>query len=171
MKTSTKNKIFFYLQSIIKNISLPGFEKLRTSLYRPFFKELGKNVQLQDGITFKYPSDIIIKDNCKIGAYCFIVGLGGLEIQKYSLIGSGTKIVTSTHNTDKIDIPIYYQGLSTKPILIEEDVWLGFNSIILGGSTIRKGSIIGASAVITGKEIPEYSIAVGIPFKIIGSRK
>jgi maltose O-acetyltransferase len=170
MKPKTKNKIFFYLQGLIKNISLPGFENLRTFLYRPFFKELGKNVQINDGITFKYPSDIIIRDNCKIGADCYIVGLGGLEIHQYALIGSGSKIVTSAHNTNKTNIPMYYQGLRTNPILIEEDVWLGFNSIIIGGSIIRKGSIIGASAVVTGKEIPEYSIAVGIPAKVIGSR-
>ena len=62
------------------------------------------------------------------------------------------------------------QGLSTNPIIIHEDVWLGFNTIILGGSQIGKGSIIGASAVVTGKKIPDYSIVVGIPARIISNR-
>jgi acetyltransferase-like isoleucine patch superfamily enzyme len=170
MKAKTKNKIFFVLQGLTKNISLPGFEKVRTHLYRHFFKELGANVQILDGITFKYPSDIIIKGHCKIGSGCFIVGLGGLEIHRYALIGSGTKIVTTTHNTTNIELPMAQQGLSTNPIIIHEDVWLGFNTIILGGSQIGKGSIIGASAVVTGKKIPDYSIVVGIPARIISNR-
>jgi acetyltransferase-like isoleucine patch superfamily enzyme len=62
------------------------------------------------------------------------------------------------------------QGLTTAPITIEEDVWFGFDAIVLPGAVIRKGCVIGAGSVVTD-EIPEYSIAAGVPARVIGSRK
>lgn len=171
MKFFNSNRIFFYIQGLVKYIALPGFEKLRPFLYRPFFKYLGQNITIQEGCTFKYPDQIVIEDFAKIGQDCFIVGLGGLQIGKYLLMGAGTKIVTTMHEYKNIEVPMYRQGLITKPIRIEDDVWLGFNVMVLPGTKIGKGSIIGTSAVVTGKDIPEFSIVAGIPAKVIKSRK
>ena len=52
---------------------------------------------------------------------------------------------------------------------IEDDVWIGANVIILGNVTIGKGSVFGAGSVVN-KDIPDYSIAVGNPCKVINSR-
>ncbi|MCX5642436.1 MAG: acyltransferase, partial [Candidatus Omnitrophica bacterium] len=43
---------------------------------------------MKDGVTFKYPSDIEIGDNCVIGEFCYLVGKGGLKIGNDVLIGS-----------------------------------------------------------------------------------
>jgi lipopolysaccharide O-acetyltransferase len=56
--------------------------------------------------------------------------------------------------------------LSTKPVLIEENVWIGENVCVMPGVTIGFGTIIGAGSVVT-KSIPAYSIAVGNPAKVI----
>lgn len=56
-----------------------------------------------------------------------------------------------------------------KPVTIGNDVWIGDNVIILGGVTIGNGAIIGAGAIVT-KDIPDYSIVVGIPAHIIRYR-
>jgi acetyltransferase-like isoleucine patch superfamily enzyme len=62
------------------------------------------------------------------------------------------------------------QGIySTGPVILGEDVWLGAGVIVLDGVRVGKGSIIGAGAVVT-KEIPEYSIAVGVPARVVGTR-
>jgi acetyltransferase-like isoleucine patch superfamily enzyme len=57
-----------------------------------------------------------------------------------------------------------------KPVIVDDDVWLGYNVTVLPGVTIGKGSVIGAGSVVT-KNIPPYSIAVGNPCKVIGQRK
>lgn len=54
-------------------------------------------------------------------------------------------------------------------VVIEEDCWIGVSSVIMGGVTIGKGSVIGANSVVT-KDIPPYSIAVGSPAKVIKHR-
>ena len=52
------------------------------------------------------------------------------------------------------------------PITVEEDVWIGSESVILPGLTIGKCSIIGAGSVVT-RDIPPYSVAAGNPARII----
>lgn len=54
-----------------------------------------------------------------------------------------------------------------KPIIIEDDVWLGANTIVLKGVTIGARSIIGAGSVVT-KDIPADSIAAGSPCRVVG---
>ena len=56
------------------------------------------------------------------------------------------------------------------PVKIGDDVWIGRRVIILPGVTIGDGCIIGAGAVIT-KDIPPYSVVVGVPAKVVRRRK
>ena len=93
-------------------------------------------------------SHIIIGENCMIS---------------YDVV-----IRTDMHIHDSLDIPMINQDITCKDIIIEDDVWIGYGAYIMPGVTIHKGSIVGAHAVVT-KSIPEYSIAVGVPAKIIKS--
>ncbi|MCX6349048.1 MAG: hypothetical protein NTV79_06065 [Candidatus Aureabacteria bacterium] len=61
------------------------------------------------------------------------------------------------------------QGRSPSRIVIGPDCWIGSHAIITGNATIGRGSIIGAGAVVH-KDIPEYSIAVGIPARVVRRR-
>ena len=49
-----------------------------------------------------------------------------------------------------------------RPIVIEDDVWIGRRAIIMGGVTIGKGAVIGAGSVVT-KDVPPYCVAAGNP--------
>jgi acetyltransferase-like isoleucine patch superfamily enzyme len=62
-----------------------------------------------------------------------------------------------------------YEALTKGPIIVEDDVWIGYGSIILSGVTIGKGSVVGAGSVVT-KDIPPYSIVGGNPAKVIKYR-
>jgi len=103
-----------------------------------------------------------------------------VEIGEYTSIGDRTEI----HCADKVkignkvliswDVNIiendYHSSgaekVQSRPIIIEDEVWIGAHCIILKGVTIGKGSIIGAGSVVT-KSIPPYSLAVGNPARII----
>ena len=61
------------------------------------------------------------------------------------------------------------QPTMRKGVVIEDDVWLGTQSVILDGVTIGKGSIIAAGAIVN-ISVPPYSIVAGVPAKIIKSR-
>ncbi len=73
------------------------------------------------------------------------------------------------HNFADTSQKIIDQGVTCKGIVIEDDCWLGFGVKVLDGVTIGKGSVIGAGAIVT-KDIPPFSIAVGVPARVIKSR-
>lgn len=86
-------------------------------------------------------------------------------------IAPNCTIIGANHIFQRTDIPIRQQGVGTRGgVVIENDVWIGANSVILDGVTIGEGSVIGAGSVVT-KSIPPYCIAVGNPCQVIKSRK
>jgi acetyltransferase-like isoleucine patch superfamily enzyme len=107
--------------------------------------------------------------NCTINSFAVLYGHGGLEIGNGVRISAHVVIVPMNHIYKNREIPIYMQGETKKGIKIEDDVWIGAGAKILDGVKIGKGSIIGAGAVVT-KDIPPYSVAVGIPAKVIKKR-
>jgi acetyltransferase-like isoleucine patch superfamily enzyme len=70
------------------------------------------------------------------------------------------------HGYEDISLPISQQKTSVAEIIIEDEVWIGANSVIVAGVTVGKHSVIAAGSVVT-KSIPPYSIAAGNPAKII----
>ena len=83
------------------------------------------------------------------------------------MMGPNVSIYTRNHAFERTDVPMNTQGVSDeKIVVIENDVWIGANSIILPGVTVSKGAIIGAGAVVT-KDVPEYAIVGGNPAKVI----
>ena len=60
----------------------------------------------------------------------------------------------------------HIEFLDSKSIKIEENVWVGFDAIILSGVTIGRGAVIGCKTVVT-ENVPPYAVVVGNPGKII----
>jgi acetyltransferase-like isoleucine patch superfamily enzyme len=77
---------------------------------------------------------------------------------------------SNNHVFSDPDQTIMSQGLETKGIVIEDDCWLGTGVRVMDGVTIGKGCVIGAGAVVT-KDIPPYSVAVGVPARVISQRQ
>ncbi|MBD2242520.1 acyltransferase [Nostoc sp. FACHB-888] len=104
-----------------------------------------------------------------IGPNVCISGPGDIKIGKHCLIAAHTGIYANNHNFTDPTEPIKYQGITCEGIVIEDDCWLGHGVKVLDGVTIGRGSVIGAGAVVT-KDIPPFSVAVGIPARVIKSR-
>ena len=102
--------------------------------------------------------------------YTLLYSYGGIEIGDDCLIAQHVEIVGGTHNYDDISIPMRRQGRSPSRIVIGPDCWIGSHAVIMGSATIGRGSIIGAGTVVH-KDIPEYSIAVGLPARVVRTRR
>ena len=112
---------------------------------------------------------IIIGDNCSVKEFCNFHG--NLKIGNNVRIATQTIIITSRHQYQNLNIPIYLQDTTSKGVIIENNVWLGAGCIILDGVIIRKGCVVGAGSVIPqDTEIPPNSVVVGNPCKIIKQR-
>jgi acetyltransferase-like isoleucine patch superfamily enzyme len=112
---------------------------------------------------------IIIEENTYIGPYVCMAGPGFIKIGRDCMIASHSSLYANNHIFADSEIPFREQGLTTKGIKIEDDCWLGTGVRVLDGVTIGKGSIIGAGSVVT-KNIPPFSVAVGVPARVIRKR-
>src|SRR5690349_4529017 len=140
---STGNRIFWIVQGLLKYAPFNWVIAARRMLYEPCFAQVGAGLSVHDNVLIKYPDQIRLGDHVTINPGCIIVGAGGLTIGSHAMIGAGTKIVTTSHVTARTDIPMRLQGITSTPIVIEEDVWFGFDVKVLPGAVIRKGCVIG----------------------------
>lgn len=116
---------------------------------------------------------LIIGENCKIGDYVHIAAGQNVTIGNNVLMASKIYISDISHgeySAESIatspDIPPDKRPLFTKPVFIGNNVWIGEGVSVLPGSFIGDGSIIGANSVVN-KKIPENSIAVGSPARVV----
>ena len=122
----------------------------------------GTVLRTQDG-------EIAIGRNVNISTYTLLYSFGGIEVGDDSMIAQHVEIVGGTHNYEDVSKPMRLQGRSPSRIVIEPDCWIGSHAVIMGSTRIGRGSIVGAGAVVH-KDIPEYSIAVGIPARVVRKR-
>lgn len=135
---------------------------------------LGDRVCIERGVNISVvPTEgnchIEVGERTVIGAYSCIAGPGNIKIGKCCLIASHVGIYANNHIFADPSRYIWDQGVTRKGIVIEDDCWLGNGVTVLDGVTIGQGSIIGAGAVVT-KNVPPYSIAVGVPAKVVTRR-
>jgi acetyltransferase-like isoleucine patch superfamily enzyme len=108
--------------------------------------------------------DIIIGDRCAITSRVKLVGpvtLGNLVT-----IGSGAQITGLTHNFEDVTRPIKDQGVAPCITIVEDDVWIGGNSVIIQGLRIGTHCIIASGSVVT-RDVPSYSVVAGNPARVI----
>ena len=140
-------------------------------------------------------TQINVGENCMIDAFVKIKCAGGTEnvsIGNRTFINSGTVIYTGNgvvigndvliaanctlapvnHEFEDRKRPIIDQGFqpSKGGITIEDDVWIGANTVILDGAKIGKGCVVGANSLVN-KELEAYDIYAGTPCKKMGERK
>lgn len=110
--------------------------------------------------------DIIIGNYSRIGLGNTIIG--PVNIGDHVNLAQNITVSGLNHNFQNVEKLIDEQGVSTRPIIIEDDVWIGANSVILSGVTLGKHCIVAAGSVVT-HSIPPYSVCAGSPAKVIKS--
>jgi acetyltransferase-like isoleucine patch superfamily enzyme len=114
--------------------------------------------------------DIIIGDNSNIAINCFIQSAKEVRIGNNVLLSAYCYVIGGgDHKADRTDIPILAQAQVVRGITIGDNCLIGAGAMIQDGVALGKECIIGTGAVVT-KEISDFSIAAGIPARILKSR-
>jgi acetyltransferase-like isoleucine patch superfamily enzyme len=108
--------------------------------------------------------DVIIGDHTRVGLHNTIIG--PVDIGSHVNLAQGITVTALNHNFSDANKRIDEQGVSTSPVTIEDDVWIGANAVILPGVTIGKHCVVAAGAVVT-KDVPPHSLVAGVPAKVI----
>lgn len=122
------------------------------------------------GIITNLGKGIRVGEHSGIGGFSFIGGAGGVVIGKNVIMGQCVSFHPENHVFSHTDIPIRLQGVTRQGIKVDDDCWIGAKVTFLDGADVGRGCVIGAGAVVRGV-IPPYSIAVGVPARVIKSRK
>jgi acetyltransferase-like isoleucine patch superfamily enzyme len=129
----------------------------------------GNGVVLERNVEIVFPHKMVIEDYVYIGPGAIIQALGGVTIKSGAIIGPRLKIHSANHQFKNATSIPYDETFDKRPVVINENVWIGGDVIIVPGVNIGEGSIIGAGSVVSGI-IPPFSIAVGNPAKVIKKR-
>jgi acetyltransferase-like isoleucine patch superfamily enzyme len=135
---------------------------------------IGHSCDVQDDVDFRIWQPF--NDNCNIklgnktfiGHACEFVCSCKITIGNNCLIASKTTINDTGHEFNR-DTIINLQAVTSKEIVIKDDVWIGTSCVILQGVTIGKGAVIAAGSVVN-KSIPPYEVWAGVPARFIKKR-
>ena len=152
-----------------------------------FSKEKRDAFRIRHGVK----CDVHRRKICEIGEFSYISpGCSAVNrksrIGKYCSIGTNVQIGVSQHPTGWLSTsPVFYfkhkfgfpsegkEGYAERdliqPVEIGNDVWVGYNAILMDGIKVGDGAIVGAGAVVT-KDVPPYAIVGGVPAKLIRYR-
>lgn len=143
-------------------------------IHRKFFKK----TRISSSAKLVCKNKINISNNVWIGHYCLIDGVGGVEIDDGVHMASHSCIYThSSHDSIRLLGEKYIEynpenrlGYIISPVKIGKYTFIGTSSVILPGTILGKGVIVGAGSIVKGV-FPDYSVITGNPAKIIGNSK
>lgn len=149
-----------------------------TRVYRPLCVDGIENITLGDDVVVHDYTwlaalpltgqgvQLVLNDGVTLGNFNHIYATNSIIIEKDVLTADKVYISDNLHNYEEIALPVIKQSIKQcKPVVIGEGSWLGEHVCVIGAS-IGKHCVIGANAVVT-KDIPDYSITVGTPARII----
>jgi acetyltransferase-like isoleucine patch superfamily enzyme len=154
------------------NVVIDDYAVLDAKGNRENRMEIGNNVIIgRSSVISCKNGDLFIGDNTNIAMNCFIQSGKLVTIGKNVLFAAYCYVIGGgDHETDRTDIPIIAQGQVVRGITIEDNCWIGAGVKVQDGTLVGRDSIIGSGAVVT-KDIPPFSIAVGVPAKVVKERK
>jgi len=104
--------------------------------------------------------DVIIGDHTRVGLHNTIIG--PVTIGSHVNLAQSITVTALNHNFANPNLRIDEQGVSTNPVTIGDDIWIGANAVILPGVKIGNHSVVAAGAVVT-KDVPPHSLVAGVP--------
>lgn len=144
---------------------------LKSQYLRRFFgAKIGRRCIFYSGIWIFTGRGLDLGDDVDLARGVLITTDGGVKIGDRTLVGYGTMILSRNHRVPENCGRIFGAGHESAPVSIGSDVWIGGGVLILPGVSIGDGCVIAAGSVVT-KDIPPYSVAVGVPAKVLRMRE
>lgn len=170
-------QIIYRCKRLVRELNDTDMENMprRHLLLSELFGSMGDNVHVDIDFHCEYGINIHCGNDVIINMNCTFVDNNRIDIGNNVLIASDVKIYTATHTTDVVGrtnsqenkkISGCFCRTFSRPVRIEDNVWIGGGAILLPGVVIGRNSVIGAGSVVT-RSIPENCVAVGNPCRVI----
>ncbi|MBI4137287.1 acyltransferase [Candidatus Roizmanbacteria bacterium] len=139
--------------------------KIRKAIYQLSGIRIGKGSTVHMWANFYEPKNIVIGEDTIIGDHAFLDGRDNLTIGNHVALASSVMIYNAQHDIDDE----HFSPVS-RPVTIEDYVFIGPRAIILPGVTIGKGAVVAAGAVVS-KDVAPFTVVGGVPAVKIRDRK
>lgn len=158
-----------YSIGVGSNIIIPKYSELSlgNGVYIGRYVEIGPNQKIEIGDYTSIQDRTIILGDVSIGRYCtfapnIYISSGNHYFDKFPELNIKDQDVRVIQNLE-------LGKKHSKPVVVEDDCWLGANVLVMNGVKIGKGSVVGANSVVT-KDVLPYTVVAGIPAKKIRNR-
>ena len=136
----------------------------RENILRQLLGHFGQNSLIQPPFFCSYGHNIYIGDHVFLNVLCTILDGNTVRIGDHVMIGPAVQIYTAAHH---LQAESRIQGWEiARPIVIEDNVWLGGGAILLPGVTVGRNAVVGAGAVVS-RNVPANTVVAGNPARVI----
>jgi acetyltransferase-like isoleucine patch superfamily enzyme len=111
---------------------------------------------------------LVIGPRTYVNRYTMFDAHEHLEVGQACMIGPHCYFTDANHGVAS-DLPVRQQRMQAAPLIIEDNVWVGAGVVVLAGTRVGRGAVIGAGSVVTS-DIPPNVVAVGVPAQVLRSK-
>ncbi len=151
-----KQFLWYYVSCLVFRSGLMPSSSVLVFILKCFGAKIGKDVRIKPYIYIKYPWKLTVGNHSWL-AECFIENLDEVIIGNNCCISQNATLMTGNHNYKKTSF-----DLITKPIILENGVWVGANATVCPGVLCKTHSVLTMGAIAT-KNLEAYSIYSGTP--------
>lgn len=148
---SCKRMIWYFISILFFKTLFPFPSNLKAKLLRLFGAKIGHGVVIKPDVNIKYPWFLHVSDYCWIGEGVWIDNLAQVTIGNNVCLSQGAYLLTGSHDYKKESF-----DLITKPILLEDGVWIGAKAIVSPGVTCHSHSVLAVGSIATNDLEPYY---------------
>jgi acetyltransferase-like isoleucine patch superfamily enzyme len=142
---------------------------IRRRYYQRVLRECGDDLSVTQGVILEFPAKLALGSRVFINRGTIVTARAPINIGDDALIGPFVVINSGNHGYANKLVPMNSQEHVAAPITIEEDVWIGAQTVVLKGVTVGRGAVVAAGSVVT-KDVPPYAVVAGTPARVINYR-
>ncbi len=136
----------------------------RQAILQQLLGRIGQHSEIEPPFYCAYGQNIYLGDHVFLNVLCTVLDCNEVHIGNHVMIGPNVQIYTPAHD---LQVQARNQGLEVaKPVVIEDNVWIGGGAILLPGVTVGRNSVVGAGAVVT-RDVPAGTVVAGNPARVI----
>lgn len=151
-------------KELLRQHNLTEAASERQAILQQLLGSIGQNSIIEPPFFCSYGRNVHIGDHVFLNVLCVILDCNRVEIGHHVMIGPGVQLYTAAHD---LQAEARNQGWEVaRPIMIEDNVWIGGGAIILPGVTIGRNAVVGAGAVVP-RDVPANTVVAGNPARVI----
>jgi putative colanic acid biosynthesis acetyltransferase WcaF len=152
-----KQTVWYFVNIIFFKNSFNILSSVKVSLLKCFGARLGQGVVIKPAVNIKYPWKLQVGDHSWIGENVWIDNLSDVIVGRNVTLSQGSLLLTGTHDHTRTSFDFL-----SRPIILEDGVWIGAKAVVAGGITCGSHSILGINSV-AEKNLEPYTIYKGNP--------